>query len=121
MQPRRLTFRCELAYCYQEFVAGRSPQMAPLPLQYADYARNQRQRLQGDRLERLVTYWRKQLDGSPALLELPADRPRPTVQSYESGSVAFDLPNDLIQAMRDLSKQCGVTLFVTFLRPIKRS
>ncbi len=94
--------------------AGASPP-PPLPIQYADYALWQRRRLQGKTLELLLAYWKRQLDGAPASLELLTDRPRKPVQTYRGARRGFSLPAPLSDALRSLSRQEHVTLFMTLL------
>ncbi len=65
----------EVAQIYDALRAGRPPRLPPLPVQYADYAAWQRNYLQGEMLDSLLSYWRKKLEGLAAL-ELPTDRPR---------------------------------------------
>src|SRR6202022_2992474 len=69
----------ELAAFYQMRVAGRPANLPELPVQYADYALWERQRLQGEVLEEVVGYWREALDGA-ATLQMPPDRARPLLQ-----------------------------------------
>ena len=76
----------ELVALYEAYRKGEPSPLPDLPVQYADYAEWQRGRLQGEVLEELLAYWRKQLEGAPTVLELPTDRPRPAVKSF-SGSV----------------------------------
>jgi non-ribosomal peptide synthase protein (TIGR01720 family) len=85
-----------------------------LPLQYADYAAWQREWLKGDALETQLAYWRERLSGKIRLLQLPTDHPRSAAQS-RSALRTFTLPADLSDALRSLSRQAGVSLFVTLL------
>src|SRR5438105_1760115 len=78
---RRILVR-ELATLYEAFCAGKPSPLPELRLQYADYAVWQRKHLQGSNLEKQLSYWKEQLAGAPATLELPTDRPRPAVQSF---------------------------------------
>ena len=105
----------ELVALYDALRHGRPSPLAELPLQYADYAAWQRTWLTGEVLEAQLGYWREQLDGAPALLELPTDRPRPPVQSYRGGRRRFRLPAPLLTRLKALSRQEGVTLFMTLL------
>jgi len=105
----------ELAALYAAFAAGRPSPLPDLPIQYADFARWQRNWLQGDVLEKHVAYWRKQLAGLPPLLELPTDRPRPAVQTYHGASERLELPGELVARLRTLGRQEGATLFMTLL------
>ncbi|HEX8337266.1 MAG TPA: condensation domain-containing protein, partial [Pyrinomonadaceae bacterium] len=72
----------ELAALYEAFAEGRPSPLAELPFQYADYAAWQRENLRGEVLERHLGYWREKLRGAPPVLELPADRPRPSKPTY---------------------------------------
>ncbi|HSF42617.1 MAG TPA: amino acid adenylation domain-containing protein, partial [Thermoanaerobaculia bacterium] len=84
-----------------------------LPVQYADFARWQR--LQEEALERQTGYWRARLAGSPPFLELPADHPRPPVQTFRGEAVSFALPGDLVERLRSLGSHHGASLFMTLL------
>jgi hypothetical protein len=84
-------------------------------VQYADFAHWQRQWLQGEVLERQLHYWRQQLAAPLAVLELPTDRVRPAVQRFHGARQAFALSPELSAALRQLSRQEGVTLFMTLL------
>ncbi|TMC16012.1 MAG: amino acid adenylation domain-containing protein, partial [Chloroflexi bacterium] len=86
-----------------------------LPLQYADFAKWQREWLQGEVLQQQLDYWRQQLAGAPALLELPTDRPRPAVQTFAGARRSRLLSPDLLLQLKSLSKQEKVTLFMTLL------
>jgi amino acid adenylation domain-containing protein len=88
--------------------------LPPLPLQYADYAVGQREWLDGGALAEQMAYWRSQLAEVPAL-RLPADRPRPAVQSHRGGEVWTELPVALDAALRRLCRSEGVTLFMALL------
>jgi amino acid adenylation domain-containing protein len=62
-----------------------------------------------------VRYWRNQLADAPAAMELPADRPRPTVNSYRAGTVAFDIPAGVTGGLRALGRDRDATLFTVLL------
>src|SRR5918912_3995685 len=74
--------------------------LAGLPIQYADYAQWQRRWLEGEVLEGQLGYWREQLAGAPALLELPTDHPRPAVQSFRGATEVFALDAGLTEALK---------------------
>jgi amino acid adenylation domain-containing protein len=105
----------EVSTLYTAFSQDRPDPLPPLAIQYADYAAWQRQWLQGDVLHRQVEFWRTHLEGAPALLELPTDRPRPAVQSHAGDRVALTIPADLAAGLRSLSQRHGATLFMTLL------
>lgn len=105
----------ELSEFYTAFTTGKPSSLPELPIQYADFAIWQRQRLQGEVLENLLDYWRQQLKDVPPVLQLPTDFPRPKVQSFQGGTQSFILPPDLTEQIKALSQQQGVTLFMILL------
>jgi amino acid adenylation domain-containing protein len=108
----------ELGVLYGAFRERRPPRQSPLPelpIQYADFAVWQREWLQGPVLDAQIAWWRERLAGCPPALELPTDRPRPAVQSHRGGRVLRDLPAGLVARLRDLSRQEGVSMFMTLL------
>lgn len=109
----------EVAMLYEAFCGGQPSQLPELPVQYADFAAWQRQWLQGEVLESQMSYWQKQLDGAPAVLELPTDHPRPAVQTFRGATYSFELSQKLSVALKSLSQQEGSTLFMTLLAAFK--
>ncbi len=107
-------FMRELAALYDAFARGQGSPLAELPIQYADFAAWQREWLRGDVLERQLAYWRTRLERLPAL-ELPTDRPRPPVQTFDGASAQFTLPRDLGERLKALARQEGATLFQLLL------
>ncbi|WP_375773024.1 amino acid adenylation domain-containing protein [Archangium gephyra] len=105
----------ELKALYEAFLEGRDSPLAGLPVQYADYARWQREWLKGEVLEAQLAWWREQLRGASPALELPTDKPRPPVQSYRGAFHRLQLPLALTEGLRKLSQREGVTLFMTLL------
>jgi aspartate racemase len=108
-------FMAELADLYGAFSRGLPSPLAALPLQYADAAMWQRDRMQGENLERLLAYWRHQLAGPLPVLELPTDRPRAAVGRRPSATRVWRLPGELTIGLRRLSDRTGATLFITLL------
>src|SRR5205807_2134750 len=105
----------ELAECYAAAGAGRDPKLPELAIQYADFAVWQRERLQGQELERLCAYWAAALEGAPELLRLPTDRPRPAVQRHEGSHHRFALERGIGDALAALGREQGATFFMTML------
>ncbi len=105
----------ELGALYGAFRRGDADPLPPLTLQYPDYAAWQRRYLTPERLAAQAQYWRETLSDAPALLTLPTDRPRPTVQSFSGGEVPIAIDAELTQALRQFSRQHGGTLFMTVL------
>lgn len=105
----------ELSQLYGGLVEGQPDPLPPLKAHYSDFAKWQRQFLQGSRFATLVNFWRRHLGGAPALLELPLDRPRPARQSYRGDSVPVRLPAPLTARLRKLGSRHSSTLFMTLL------
>jgi amino acid adenylation domain-containing protein len=103
----------ELDEAYRALQSAASPELPQLAIQYGDYAERQRARMSGPELSELLAYWTQQLAGAPRTLELPADRARPSVQSYRGRVLEFELPVALGEALRRQSRAHGVSLFVT--------
>ncbi len=105
----------ELQQHYEASLYQHPARVSALPVQYADFASWQHQWLQGKRLNRLLSYWQKQLAGCPPVLALPTDHPRPAVQRFQGAAYSFELDTDRIQAIETLGRQEGCTLFMTLL------
>jgi len=105
----------DLARLYAAEVTGAPADLSALPVQHADFAAWQRRWLQGEALAPLLSYWRQRLHGAPAMLELPADRPRPPARSPRGGRLSRRLPQPLGTALKSLSQSADTTLFMTLL------
>nr|MCU0510139.1 amino acid adenylation domain-containing protein [Anaerolineae bacterium] len=105
----------EVAAFYASYITQRPAPLPPLPIQYADYAAWQRDWLQGETLAAEVEHWRKELAGLPALLELPTDRPRPSVQSYRGANETFELEAQVASGLTALARREGATPFMVLL------
>ncbi|HEX4962827.1 MAG TPA: condensation domain-containing protein, partial [Thermoanaerobaculia bacterium] len=107
-------FLQELQALYRACVEGQAVRLPELPVQYADYSLWQLRWLQGDLLDRALAYWRERLSDLPSL-ELPADRPRPRVQTFSGRTRGLTFPAGLGDAVRAASRRHGVTLFMALL------
>ncbi|HEY0170670.1 MAG TPA: condensation domain-containing protein, partial [Pyrinomonadaceae bacterium] len=105
----------EVSALYEAFSAGAPSPLAELPVQYADYARWQREWLTGEVLEQQLSFWKGQLASAPPRLDLPFARPRPPVSSPRGAMHLVRLPAVLMQSLRALSRREGVTLYMTLL------
>ena len=105
----------ELAALYKAFQRNEASPLPELAVQYADYALWQNGFLAGEEMARQLAYWRRHLEGAPAHLELPADRPRPAVERFRGARVTATLPRELSDALKRLSQGEGVTLYMTLL------
>ena len=109
----------ELSAIYDAFSRGKASPLAKLDVQYADYAAWQRQWLQGETLQTQLNYWKQQLGGELPVLELPSDRPRPAVQTFNGARAWLVLPEPITESLLALSQREGVTLFITLLAIFK--
>ncbi|HVG43949.1 MAG TPA: amino acid adenylation domain-containing protein, partial [Longimicrobium sp.] len=107
-------FAKELAELYAAYSAGLLSPLAELPIQYADYAAWQRERLDGAAMEGELAYWRGRLEGT-ATLALPTDRPHPAVQSFRGATHPFALPPGAWAAATALARRSGATPFRVLL------
>lgn len=105
----------ELGECYRAYSSGEAPRLPELPVQYADYAVWQREWLAGGLYDEQLAYWRGQLAGAPALLELPTDFPRPKARSHRGAAERLLIPKQVMDGLLALGKQESATLFMTLL------
>ncbi|CBN59210.1 MULTISPECIES: non-ribosomal peptide synthetase [Kamptonema] len=108
-------FAGELATLYAAFFTGQSPLLPELPIQYADFAIWQRDRLQGELLATQLNYWKQQLGGDLPVLQLPLDRSRPTITTFNGAKQYFTFSKSLTEALSKLCQQEEATLFMTLL------
>ncbi|AGP41601.1 hypothetical protein SCE1572_48190 [Sorangium cellulosum So0157-2] len=109
----------ELAELYVAARAGRPPALPPLPVQYADFAVWQRQRMRGAVRDAELSYWRERLSGHPPALDLRPDHPRPAGGSYRGARRTIAVDRALAEALRALGQREGATLFMTLLAAFK--
>ena len=105
----------ELTHGYAHFRQGLPSPLAELPLQYADYAIWQRHWMEAGEQERQLDYWRQRLGNEVPVLELPLDRPRPSVQRFEGARLPLAISPDLAQAVRQLAQARQATPFMVLL------
>jgi len=108
-------FAQELSVLYKAFLHGEASPLPELPIQYADFAVWQREWLTGEVLQTGLDFWKEKLDGNLPVLELPTDRPRPALQSYNGSTVSLVLSQELAEGLKALSRRERCTLFVTLL------
>jgi Condensation domain len=95
------------------------PHWRPLDVAYVDYAAWQNAHLAGSALDAELAWWRQQLDGAPALLELPIDRPRPDTMSFAGADIGFELPSSAWQRLQQLAAEQQTTVFVVLLTALQ--
>jgi non-ribosomal peptide synthetase component F len=104
----------EFSDAYRAGVTGAPLELPDLPIQFSDFAVWQRLHVDERRLAEDLDYWQQKLRGAPTLIELPADRARPSVCSYRGARRRFSIPRNLVRLLRDFSQQEAVTLFTVF-------
>ncbi|HEX6184593.1 MAG TPA: amino acid adenylation domain-containing protein, partial [Pyrinomonadaceae bacterium] len=105
----------ELSMLYAAYVRGEASPLRELPVQFGDYASWQRRLLQGELLEAQLSYWRTQLGGAPAALELPTDKPRRALRRRPAGGVPLGVEAELAARVREACRREGVTPFMLLL------
>jgi amino acid adenylation domain-containing protein len=109
----------ELAALYEAFSVGKLPPLSELPIQYRDFVNWQRKWIDCERIQTLLTYWKQKLQGELPVLNLPTDRPRPPVQTFKGAQAKLVFSPTLKKQLKNLSRQQGVTLFMTLLTAFK--
>jgi len=109
----------ELTAFYEAAKSGRIAQVDPMAWSYADYVAWQEEMLRSAEGEELRLYWEKQLSGESPRLDLPADRPRNSIQAFRGASRILRLDEGLSQSLKTLSRARGVTLYVALLAAVE--
>ena len=105
----------ELSAVYRAETAGLPASLPPLVMEYGDFAEWQQDRMQGEELDRQLSYWREQLRGAPQLLTLPTDRPRPTRQSTRGGVATIDVDAATTRRLATVAHGANATMSMLFL------
>jgi amino acid adenylation domain-containing protein len=100
----------QLALRYEAGPNGETVAAVPAPMQYREFVHRE-----GGVSEEDVSYWKQQLTGAPANLDLPLDRPRPPEQTFHGALLPFSISKPLLEPLRNLGKTHGTTLFATLL------
>lgn len=100
--------------CYRSLLRGREPVFEEMPVQFADYAYWEREEFKGQKPDKHMAYWGKQL-ANPTTLELPVDKVRPKNRTYEGGYEKLIIPEVLAGKLKSLCSSEGVTLFMLVL------
>ena len=105
----------EVTALYEAYSSSQSSPLPELSLQYGDYAVWQRQWLQGAILDEQLQYWRKQMVGAPPILELPKDRPRPPIQTFNGAQLPVQLSSHMTGQLNELCHREEVTQYMLLL------
>ncbi|MDB6068034.1 MAG: non-ribosomal peptide synthetase [Pedosphaera sp.] len=109
----------ELAAFYRGFVEEKPASLPELPVQYRDYACWQKERLQGEALEKQLRFWKEQLSGNPSAAELLTDRPRSSRSSCQGASQSRRLKPEITERLKRLAERERTTLFIVMLAGFK--
>ena len=96
----------ELMQLYAAYVEGREPDL-PVPAQYVDYAGWEQRLAAEGSFARSLEFWKRKLEGAPALIELPTDCPRPTAQSFRGQRMLRSISGELLGRLKDLARREG--------------
>lgn len=105
----------ELITVYLALELGVQPSLTPLKHSYIDYVRWQRELLTSTQGEKLWNYWQQKLAGELPVLNLPTDRPRPAIQTYNGASHNFKISQKLTEQLKKLAQAEGVTQYIVLL------
>ncbi|HHJ53745.1 MAG TPA: non-ribosomal peptide synthetase, partial [Caldithrix abyssi] len=105
----------EFSRLYTSFLNDQPSPLPPLPIQYADFAVWQKKKLDTEIKEKQLPYWREKLGGELPVLQLPTDRPRPAVKSFRGSHRKGAIRGELVEELRQLSRQQNTTMFMTLL------
>ncbi|WP_313062208.1 non-ribosomal peptide synthetase, partial [Pseudomonas rhodesiae] len=105
----------EFIRSYDAYERNQTPRLPPLPIQYSDYALWQRRWLEAGEQARQLDYWQARLGDEHPVLELPTDRPRPAMPSYQGTRHHFAIDADLAAQLRSCAQRHNVTLFMLLL------
>ncbi|WP_426454525.1 amino acid adenylation domain-containing protein [Paenibacillus sp. S-38] len=108
-------FYDELVAQYNAFVNGQEVRLPEPSIQYADFAEWQRNDLQGEKREKLLSFWKEELQGCQYTLDLPTDFPRPPSMSFRGSRLVFHTPKEVVQRLAELAKQENATVFMALL------
>jgi amino acid adenylation domain-containing protein len=112
-------FLREIEVLYSAYSTGAPARLPPLPLQYADFARLQREASSGKGLASQLAYWKQRLAHAPPPLELPLDKARPSRRSFQGERLMMELPARQAAAVEDFCRAEGVTPFMLLLAAYK--
>jgi len=93
----------ELSEIYNALISGREYNLPQLEVQYADYVVWQHKKLNNEVIEKQLTYWRQKLTGNVQVIELPTDRPRPSIKTVRGGALPFELSPALSKEIKILT------------------
>jgi amino acid adenylation domain-containing protein len=108
-------FNRELSASYNAQLSGENDSLPPVVTQYADFSVWQRESFSGGRHDHAIQYWKSQLEGMPAQLELDTDSPRSSTQTFRGSTITVDVPNDIFISLKALANKGQASLFMVLL------
>jgi amino acid adenylation domain-containing protein/FkbM family methyltransferase len=105
----------ELTALYKSFAGGEESALGEPEIQYSDFAVWHRDYIKSEAVADQLQYWRGRLSGAAPILELPSDRPRPAVQTFDGSTLHFELPDSLTRDVHALARRETVTLYMVLL------
>lgn len=105
----------DLIEYYFSAKAGRAPQVEPVEATYSDFVNWEKAHLESEAGEKMYEFWQEHLAGAPSVIDLPTDRPRPAIQTFNGGTFGFQFGEELTESVDQLAKANNVTLFTTLL------
>jgi amino acid adenylation domain-containing protein len=105
----------DVATLYQAFSQGHASPLPDLPIQYADFAKWEREWLQNGVLETDLSFWRRSLEGAPTILRLHTDRPRPRIQTFRGATQIVQFPDALQKSLKAFCRRESVTMYMASL------
>jgi len=105
----------ELLTCYETLEKRTTNTLPELPIQYGDFARWQKKQFEQRLYKKQLEYWKEKLSGQLPILNLPTDKKRPLIPSYQGKSISFLLNNEIQKKLKQISQQEKVTLSMLLL------
>ena len=105
----------DMAIFYNEEKSGVKAELAPIKYDYFEFAEQQEKILQGEEGKRLWEYWKNQLGGELPVLNLPTDKQRPAVQTYNGQTISFIINDEITGKLKEIAKRNGATLYMVLL------
>lgn len=109
----------ELEHLYSAFSQGKTPRLPPLSIRYGDFAEWQLEWFQTDKVQQQISFWKDKLQGSPALLDLPTDAPRPAEQTFAGAIQVTPIASEIVEGIEKIASHCRATPFMVQLAAFK--
>ncbi|RCX14282.1 polyketide synthase PksJ [Anaerobacterium chartisolvens] len=109
----------ELSQYYEAALEGKDAKLADLDIQYADFARWQLQRAEGEETKQQLEFWKTKLSGELPVLELPIIKNRPAIQQYTGAKLTASIPGSMVKKLQVLARRENCTLFMLLLAAFK--